>query len=257
MSTVGELRNAIGGRLTPESLADAPLEPVATDSRRIEPGKVFWALAGPNFDGGQFTDEEAFAHGARGVIVAYNSPLPAGEGTASVPVGRWAIQVNDTQQALNDWARHRRSQFGGTMIAVSGSAGKTTARQMIHCVLRRRLNGSASPHNYNNHLGVPLSMTAVEPAHDYAVLELGANHSGEIAELAEMVRPDVGVVTCVGDAHLGEFGSVRKIAEAKAELLASLPAGGRAVLATIPGCEKWPRAARRKYSGSARRMIAS
>lgn len=263
MSTVGELRNAISGRLTPESLADAPLGPVAIDSRRIEPGEVFWALVGPNFDGGQFASE-AFARGARGAVVSNNSPLhsgdaqgekgtksqiffqfsphpnplPAGEGTATVPGGRWAIEVDDTQKALNEWAAYRRSCFGGTMVAVTGSAGKTTARQMIHCVLRRRLNGLASPRNYNNHLGVPLSMTAVEPAHDYAVLELGANHKGEIAELAELVQPDVGVITCIGDAHLGEFGSVRKIAEAKAELLASLPAGGRAVLGDDPWLRK-------------------
>lgn len=231
MSTVGELQNAIGGRLTPDSLADAPLGPVAIDSRRIEPGEVFWALSGQRFDGGQFTGE-AFARGARGAVV--NREVVN-------LLGRWTIQVGDTHKALNAWAHYRRSKFGGTMIAVTGSAGKTTARQMIHCALRRRLVGSASPKNYNNHLGAPLSLAAVEPAHDYAVLELGANHTGEIADLAELVRPDVGVITCIGDAHLGEFGGVRKIAEAKAELLASLPAGGRAVLGDDPWLRKMAR----------------
>ncbi len=253
MSTVGELCTAIGGRLLPEEAACAPLGPVVSDSRRIEPGDVFWALCGPKYDGGQFTGE-AFARGARGAVIINSSPLllgegtspasphpnplPKGEGTADVPEGRWAIRVDDTERALSDWARYRRNHTAATVIAVSGSAGKTTAREMIHCVLRRRLCGSASPRNFNNHLGVPLSMTAIEPIHDYAVLELGANHPGEIAALAELARPAVGVITCVGDAHLGEFGCIRKIADAKAELLAALPADGRAVLGDDPWLRK-------------------
>ncbi|MBU4273412.1 MAG: UDP-N-acetylmuramoyl-tripeptide--D-alanyl-D-alanine ligase [Planctomycetes bacterium] len=228
MSTVGELCNAIGGRLMPDDLLNAPLGPVASDSRRIESGDVFWALNGPNYEGGQFAGE-AFSRGARGAVVARD---------VAVPGGHWAIRVEDTQQALNDWARHRRSRSAGTVIAVSGSAGKTTARQMIHCVLRSRLRGSVSPRNYNNHLGVPLSMTAIEPDHDYAVLELGASRSGEIAMLAALAKPSVGVVTCVGDAHLGEFGTRQRIARAKAELLSALPADGRAVLGDDPWLQK-------------------
>ena len=135
MSTVGELCNAIGGRLMPEELSNAPLGPVVSDSRRIEPGDVFWALNGPNYEGGQFAGE-AFSRGARGAVVARE---------VAVSGGRWAIRVDDTQQALNDWARYRRRRCAGTVIAVSGSAGKTTARQMIHCVLRSRLRGSVSP----------------------------------------------------------------------------------------------------------------
>ena len=101
---------------------------------------------------------------------------------------------------------------------------------MIHCVLQGRLKGTASPRNYNNQWGVPLSMLSIEPQHDYAVLELGANHAGEIAMLAELSAPEVGVITQLGDAHLGGFGNRQGVAEAKAELLAALPGSGHAVL---------------------------
>jgi UDP-N-acetylmuramoyl-tripeptide--D-alanyl-D-alanine ligase len=117
---------------------------------------------------------------------------------------------------------------------VAGSVGKTTTRQMIHTVLKTRLKGIVSPKNFNNHVGVPLSLATLEPEHDYAVIELGANRRGEIAALAELCRPKVGVITQLGDAHLGGFGSRQAIAEAKAELLKALPAGGRAVLGDDP-----------------------
>jgi UDP-N-acetylmuramoyl-tripeptide--D-alanyl-D-alanine ligase len=105
---------------------------------------------------------------------------------------------------------------------------------MIHAVLQSKLHGTASPRNFNNHFGVPLSMTAIEPDHDYAVLELGASGPGEIAAMAELAQPNVGVITCIGDAHLAGFGSREQIALAKAELLAALPPDGRAVLGDDP-----------------------
>ena len=197
---------------------------VATDSRLIEPGEVFWALAGPRHDGADFV-EAAFDGGAAGVVV---------QRPVEVPAGRWAIEVNDTQQALWQWAARIRQRFTGTLIAVTGSVGKTTTRQMIHTVLGSRLAGTASPRNYNNHVGVPLSMLQIEPQHDYAVIELGASRQGEIAALAELCAPKVGVITNVGDAHLGGFGSRGGIAESKAELLAALPPDGHAVLGDDP-----------------------
>jgi UDP-N-acetylmuramoyl-tripeptide--D-alanyl-D-alanine ligase len=228
MSTITELNDAIGGRLcrsdTLGGAADAPLGPVQSDSRRIEPGDVFWALRGPNHEGEQFVGE-AFRRGASGAVVARS---------VSVPNDHWTIRVDDTHEALLAWARRKRSQFTGTVVAVTGSVGKTTTRQMIHTVLQSRLRGTASPWNFNNHFGVPLSMMAIESAHDYAVLELGASRPGEIAALAELAAPKVGVITCVGDAHLGGFGSRRQIARAKAELLAALPPDGRAVLGDDP-----------------------
>ncbi|MCE5302116.1 MAG: UDP-N-acetylmuramoyl-tripeptide--D-alanyl-D-alanine ligase [Planctomycetaceae bacterium] len=228
MSTLNELHRAIGGRLRGGDAAgpngSSPLGPVQNDSRRIEPGDVFWALQGPNYRGEAFVDE-AFRRGASGAVVGDERPMPE---------EHWTLQVSDAQQALETWAQWRRRRSAAAVVAVTGSAGKTTARQMIHAVLGSRLRGTASPANFNNCVGVPLSMTAIEPEHDYAVLELGASAPGEIAELAEVAWPQIGVITCIGDAHLGGFGSRRAIARAKAELLAALPTDGAAVLADDP-----------------------
>lgn len=228
MTSLHDLSDAIGGQLLPDDAArhgaTDELGPVVIDSRRVEPGSVFWALRGPNHDGADFVPE-AFSRGAAGVVV--------GKGV-DVPQGRWAVRVQNTHRALRQWAEWKRRQFGGTLIAVTGSVGKTTTRQMIHTVLRTRLAGTASPGNFNNHIGVPLSILRIEPQHDYAVLELGANRRGEIAALAKLSAPKVGVITQVGDAHLGGFGTRRGVAEAKAELLAALPPDGRAVLGDDP-----------------------
>jgi UDP-N-acetylmuramoyl-tripeptide--D-alanyl-D-alanine ligase len=225
-STLQNLHETIGGRLQGASRdpRDEALGPVEIDSRQVVEGDVFWALRGPNHDGADFADE-AFRRGAAGAIV--DKPV-------DFPADRWTIEVDNTQRALWQWAEAIRRQSTGTVIAVTGSVGKTTTRQMIHTVLAARLRGTASPRNYNNHLGVPLSMLAIEPGHDYAVLELGASSPGEIATLAELCRPKVGVITHVGDAHLGGFGSRRGVAEAKAELLAELPRDGHAVLVDDP-----------------------
>lgn len=228
MNTVRSLQKMIGGTLHSGGCgADTGSKivgPVAIDSRQVQRGAVFWGLSGTNHDGADFAGE-AFQRGAAGVVVSRPVDLPA---------GRWALQVPDTLEALQGWAATTRRKFAGTVIAVTGSVGKTTARQMIHTVLQSRLVGTASPRNYNNHIGLPLSMLAMEPWHDYAVLEIGASAPGEIARLARLCKPDIGVITQVGDAHLAGFGSRHGVAEAKAELLAALPPNGEAVLCDDP-----------------------
>jgi len=228
MTTLGEFNDVVGGRLElgPGLVGgeDLPLRSIVTDSRQVEPGDVFWALLGPHHDGANFVPE-AFRRGASGAIVGR---------AVSVPDYHWTLQVDDPLAALHAWAAWKRRRFTGTLIAVTGSVGKTTTRQMIHSVLKTRLKGVVSPRNFNNHVGVPLSLLVLEPEHDYAVIELGANRQGEIAALAELCRPKVGVITQLGDAHLGGFGSRQAIAEAKAELLAALPSDGRAVLGDDP-----------------------
>lgn len=207
---------------------DSHIGRIVIDSRQIEPGDVFWALDGERYRGADFAPE-AFSRGA--IAAVANKPV-------DLPDKGCAIVVKNTERALWQWAAWRRRNFSGTMIAVTGSVGKTTTRQMIHTVLATRLKGTASPRNYNNHIGVPLSLTAVEAEHDYAVLELGASGPGEIAALSELTGPNVGVVTHVGDAHLGGFGNRRAVAEAKAELLAALPPAGRAILVDDPYIRK-------------------
>jgi len=236
MSSLHDLYHAIGGTVrVPSGIRDARvvrLGHVATDSRQVEPGDVFWALSGTHRDGVEFAGE-AFARGAAGAVV--HRPVEA-------PADRWIVQVPDTLEALWHWAGWKRRRFPGHVIAVTGSVGKTTTRQMIHAVLASRLKGTQSPRNYNNHVGLPLSMLQIEPDQDYAVLELGASGPGEIARLAGLCSPTIGVITQVGDAHLGGFGSRLQIAEAKAELLAALPLDGYAVLGDDPWLRRIARA---------------
>ena len=198
-----------------------PLGRVVTDSREVQPGDVFWALPGTQHNGAEFA-EDAFARGASGVVTQQSVSAP--------PWGCWTLQVDNSLTALWQWAAWVRQQFRGTLIAVTGSVGKTTTRQMIYAALSQTLRGSASPKNYNNQVGVPLSLLQLEPDHDFAVIELGASALGEIAALARLVAPQIGVLTSIGQAHLPGFGSQQAIASAKAELLDQLPADGLAVM---------------------------
>ena len=216
-TTGGVLRRADG---TPGDAQAVPLGNVVTDSRAVEAGDVFWALVGQHHDGAEFA-AEAFARGASGIV----SRTPV-----NPPPNAWGLTVSSPRKALWQWAGWNRQQFSGTLIAVTGSVGKTTTRQMIHTVLASRLSGTASPKNYNNHVGVPLSLLRIDPDDDYAVIELGANAKGEIAALARLTSPRIGVITNVGDAHLAGFGSRQGIAEAKTELLAAIPPDGHAVI---------------------------
>ncbi|NLS92390.1 MAG: UDP-N-acetylmuramoyl-tripeptide--D-alanyl-D-alanine ligase [Planctomycetaceae bacterium] len=228
MANLSDLQNAVGGaRLVKcgDSFdGDAPLGRVVIDSRQVEPGDVFWGLRGDRSDGSDYA-EEAFARGAAGAVVS--RPVRA-------PGGCWTLVVEDTLHALHAWAAWHRRRFSGAVIGVTGSVGKTTCRQMIQTILSSKYCGTCSPRNYNNHIGLPMSMLQMEPDHNFAVLEMGASGPGEIARLAALCRPTIGVITHVGDAHLGGFGSRRQIADAKAELLDALPADGYAVLGEDP-----------------------
>lgn len=231
MRFLSELIGAIGGELVgtrpTEQAASTLIGPIVTDSRLVGPGDVFWALRGPNFDGTDFIDE-AFQRGAMAAVTG--RPAPASD--------HWVIRVADTHTALQAWATWNRERFTGTVIAITGSMGKTTTRQMLHAILSTQLRGTATTGNLNNHIGLPLSMLKLDADHDYAVLELGANHKGEIAELAKLCRPKIGVITHIGDAHLGEFGSRQAIAEAKGELLVALPQDGHAFFGDDPWLRK-------------------
>jgi UDP-N-acetylmuramoyl-tripeptide--D-alanyl-D-alanine ligase len=194
---------------------------VVIDSRDVLAGDIFWALPGSTCHGARFIPS-AFERGAAGVVT--DQPV------AGLREGDFAIKVKDSIAALSAAAGEMRRQFTGKVIAVTGSVGKTTTRQLIHQALGSRFAGSASPHNYNNHLGVPLSILAWDNRQDYAVLELGASAAGEIHSLARLAAPQIGVITRIGEAHLAGFGSHEAILSAKAELLECLPAGGAAVL---------------------------
>ncbi len=224
--TIGELHELLGGQLRygamPPCAGEATvIGPIVTDSRTIAQDEVFWGLAGPRFDGAHFADE-ALMRGALGVVVAGRRVQPW--------AGRWSLEVNDGLESLWRLAAWNRQRLSAPLVAVTGSVGKTTTRRMIDAVLASRLCGATSPKNYNNHIGVPLSLLGLERWHRYAVVELGATGSGEIRRLARLAQPQIGVVTQIAEAHLGLFGSKEAIADAKAELLAELPDDGCVVL---------------------------
>ncbi|HKD37955.1 MAG TPA: UDP-N-acetylmuramoyl-tripeptide--D-alanyl-D-alanine ligase, partial [Pirellulales bacterium] len=224
--TVGELHELLGGTLRFGAMPPCDgyataVGCIATDSRTAKQGEMFWGLSGPRFDGSIFA-EEAFIRGATGAVVCGRRIEPWD--------GRWALEVDDSHRALWELAAWSRRQYSAPLVAVTGSVGKTTTRQMIDYVLRSRLAGAASPRNFNNHVGVPLSLLQLERWHRYAAIELAATAPGEIGELARLAQPTIGVITRIGEAHVGTFGNREAIAAAKTELLAELPADGVAVL---------------------------
>jgi len=212
-----EIVEAIGGR----SEGRVTTKGVSTDSRAVRPDDLFFALRGPNFDAHDYV-ADAFAGGAAGAVVSRSI-----EGLAS---DQHCILVKDTLRALGDLARAVRRKWNGKVIGITGSAGKTTCKDMSHAVLSRAVEAGKTPGNFNNHIGLPLSIFGLEPEHEVAILEMGASAAGEIADLADIARPDIGVVTNVGPAHLEGFGSLDGVARAKGELVDALGGDGVAVL---------------------------
>lgn len=195
---------------------------VSTDSRTLCRGALFVALRGPLFDGHSFIGE-AFARGAVGAVISENTDAMPRE-------DRPLLRVPDTAQALRDMAANYRRRIQVAIVAVTGSVGKTTVKEMVADVLARRLRVARSRGNWNNEIGVPLSLLAMEPETRVGVFELGMNHPGELASLCRMLQPDWGLVTTIGPVHLEFFKSVEAIAAEKSILLKSLPSGGVAVL---------------------------
>lgn len=183
---------------------------VSTDSRAIRRGTLFIALRGERFDGHDFV-AQAIAQGATGLVVDTMPTVPTG--AAAV------IVVRDTLTALQDLARDVRRESGTRVIAVTGSAGKTTTKEITADLLATRYRVFRNRGNLNNHIGLPLSLLELRDRPDVAVVELGMNHDGEIRTLISIAEPDVRVWTNVGDAHIGHFGSREAVARAKAEVL--------------------------------------
>ena len=221
--SAAELEAATGGRWASEP--PEAVDGVSTDTRAVAPGALFVALKGENFDGHDFV-EQARDGGARAALVSQawieaHSALPRG-----IPL----LAVPDTLLALGGVARLHRRRFPATpLVAVTGSNGKTTTREMIGSILRRRGPALKTEGNLNNEIGVPVTLFGLSPEHWAGVVEMGMNHPGEIARLAAMTEPRVGVVTNAAPAHLEGLGSVDGVADAKAELYAALPADGIAV----------------------------
>ncbi len=197
---------------------DVHIAGLSIDSRRLERGNLFVSITGPRFDGHAFAPD-ALNDGAAAVML--ERPV-----SQAVP----ALLVEDSRAALGRLGRWWRQQVNPWVVGITGSNGKTTVKQMLHAVLSRVGDTAATQGNLNNELGVPLTLCRLRHGQRYAVVEMGANHAGEIARLAAMAQPDVAVVTNAGPSHLEGFGSVEGVAHAKGELFQALTAGGTAVI---------------------------
>jgi UDP-N-acetylmuramoyl-tripeptide--D-alanyl-D-alanine ligase len=207
-------------------LAHAIATGVSVDSRTVAKGELFFAIRGERFDGHDFIDA-ALERGAVAAVVD-------GE---TAPDERPLIYVNDTGAALRRLAAHHRGQRSVNVVAVTGSNGKTTTKSMIHHVLGQRLRGRAAPKSYNNAVGVPLTLLSAEAGDEYLVVEIGSNAPGEVAALARLASPNIGVVTSIGDAHLKGFDDRGGVAREKLSLLDQIRKSGLAVLnADCPEC---------------------
>ena len=204
-----------------EEGASAVCTGITTDTRRLQPGHLFLALRGEKFDGHDFAGV-AVEKGAIAVI-ADRRAAPQLNGVPQ-------LQVEDTLLAYQQIARWWRDQFDIPVIAVTGSVGKTTTKELIAAVLSTKGNVLKTQANYNNEIGVPKTLLELGSEHDYAVIELAMRGPGQIALLAQIARPTVGVITNVGTAHIGLLGSEQAIANAKCELLAEMPSTSVAVL---------------------------
>ncbi len=216
MLTLSEIAAAVGGRVAGPPCS---IHAVVTDSRAITPGCLFVALHGEHFDGHQFVGEVA-RHGAAAALVD-REPEPGWPSSVLVP---------DTRAALGRLAAYWRRQSKAKVIAVTGSNGKTSVKEMTAQILSRAAPSIATEGNLNNDIGMPLTLLRLRASHQYAVVEMGMNRPGEIASLAAIAAPDVACVTNAGLAHLAGLGSVQAIAEEKGQVYAALSARGVAVV---------------------------
>ena len=221
--TLSQVLLATGGRFL-TGRTEAGFRRVCTDSRAIQPGDLFVALRGENFDGHAYLGQ-AVEKGAAGLVVdTLPEKMPV---VPMVPV----VLVADTLRALGDLAAYRRSLMPDLqVVAITGSCGKTTVKEMIAAILAREYNVLKTQGNFNNLIGMPLSLLPVEFHHDFAVMEMGMNQPGEIARLAEIADPDIACITNVQDAHLAGLSNIAGVARAKGELFAGIKAWGKLVV---------------------------
>jgi UDP-N-acetylmuramoyl-tripeptide--D-alanyl-D-alanine ligase len=194
---------------------------VSIDSRSLEPGELYIALKGNTKDGHEFT-ADALQKGAAAALVSHRP----GDVSPSASL----LYVEDTQAALEGLGRASRARASARIAAITGSAGKTTTKEMLRLILSRAGSVSASVSSFNNHWGVPLSLARMSHADIYGVFELGMNHAGEIRALVGQVRPHVALITTIAPAHLEYFGTLEAIADAKAEIFEGIATGGTAIL---------------------------
>ncbi|HUV05203.1 MAG TPA: UDP-N-acetylmuramoyl-tripeptide--D-alanyl-D-alanine ligase [Armatimonadota bacterium] len=211
---------------------------VSTDTRTVKPGDLFFALKGARADGHRYVGAAAEA-GAAGVVISDESAAPSHRSVA-------VVKVDDPLWALGDLARYYRNKFDVRIVGVTGSVGKTTTKEMLASILARKWKVLKNAANFNNEIGVPLTLFRLDRSYDVAVLEMAMRGLGEIRRLASIAGPSVGIITNIGIAHIERLGSQGAIANAKAELLEELPPDGLAVINAEDG---YFEVMRRRFSG--------
>jgi UDP-N-acetylmuramoyl-tripeptide--D-alanyl-D-alanine ligase len=242
--SAAEIAAATGGRVV-SGRPDQRIERWSIDTRSLAPGDLFVAVRGDRFDGHDFV-AAALAAGAAGAVVTATPALAEAGKAGPAPL---LIQVADTTRALQDGAREVRRRSGAKVVAITGSAGKTTTKELTAEFLSARYTVFRNRGNLNNHIGLPLSLLELRTGPDVAVVELGMNHAGEIRTLVGIAEPDVRVWTNVGDAHAGFFASADAIADAKAEILEQARPGD---LLVANADDEWIRARAGRFAGRTR-----
>jgi len=221
--SIMQIADIVGGRIVSgqPGAGEAFKGGYAFDSRLLKPGDLFFALKGEDRDGREFV-ASAQAGGAAAAVVS--------EKVDGVAADFIQIAVDSPLDALQRLAVKARESIGAPVVAISGSNGKTTTKEMLANILSGTMNVFKSPGNFNNHIGVPLTILGAPRDSEVLVMELGSNHRGEIARLTQIARPHIGVLTNVGRAHIGFFGSVEEIANEKSDVLRNLEPGGTGVV---------------------------
>jgi UDP-N-acetylmuramoyl-tripeptide--D-alanyl-D-alanine ligase len=219
--TLEEVARFSGGRVIKGDPA-LPVDRLHTDTRSMAAGDCFVALSGDRFDGHEFV-REVKDRGAVAALVS-NRLIP------DLPDDLGLVEVPNTLEALQLFAATYRRLLSVRTIGVTGSSGKTSTKELIAAVLHTRFKTKATEGNLNNHIGVPLTLIGLDEGDEYGVIEMGMNHPGEIAPLARMAAPEIGVISSIGSAHIEFFHNQAAIADEKSELISALPANGRAVL---------------------------
>ncbi len=216
--TLSEIANAAGAQ---SRVADAEVSAVSTDSRALGPGSVFVALRGARFDGHDFLKDAANAGAAAAIV----------EETCAADVAQ--LVVDNALKAYGQIAGLNRDRFsacGGSVIALTGSSGKTSCKEMLAAILSQQFSTLATQGNLNNEIGVPKTLLEIDASHNVAVVEMGAAKPGDIAYLCDFAKPDIALITNAGPAHLEGFGSVQTVAETKGEIYRALTKGATAVI---------------------------
>ncbi len=221
---IRDILNATGSRLIRGNM-NTPIKGISTDSRVIREGEVFLALKGKVFDGHNFIPE-AIRKGARVLVLEAEWVKAEGIETFKLPI----VVVDDTLSALGEIAAFHRNLFHIPTVAITGSNGKTTTKEMAVNVLKRTCRVLSSKGTENNAIGVPLTLLRINHFHQVVILELGMNHRGEISKLADIARPSIGVITNIGPSHLEFLKTLAGVAAAKCELLNSIDGNGTAIL---------------------------